>query len=92
MGEVLPLTMFNLKKLVSKWVICLECKKSFGRSENPKGHKIIHMGAKVHKCIECGNTFGEAGNLKRHMVTHNGAKTHICSKCQKSFGRADNLR
>ena len=70
MGEVLPLTMFNLKKLVSKWVICLECKKSFGRSENP-GHKIIHKWKKLHKWVECGNSFGEAGNLKRHMNTYN---------------------
>ncbi|XP_028989365.1 histone-lysine N-methyltransferase PRDM9-like [Betta splendens] len=73
-----------------KWFSCNRCKRTYGNSDDLKGHKCA---LRQHRCGQCGATFNKSGFLKRHEQTvHEDAKSYSCEHCDKVFTSPGNLK
>ena len=76
---------------------CVQCVKSFHRSEHLKTHMLVHTRERSYICRECNKSFSHLQAVQKELLhleicKYKGIKLRICDMCKKSFSYAGRLK
>lgn len=69
--------------------LCIQCGRSFSRSDMLTRHSRLHSGLKPYQCSRCKQVFSRSDHLSTHERTHTGEKPYQCEYCAYSACRRD---